>query len=738
MRAELLTKLKAILEALDEDGLVALANKGLVRRAMKDLETIRICIEDESDQFVIKGPDWTVWMPADGPAKAKDDTPASGITRQIICATIYLRQHLLTRKEGSAAEQIEPLLDNKENEPTQHTTGFNEQTNHKIVDTPKVSEAKLLSAAEIKVLLLKLTPAELIKWCGKSLFKEVQEQTALDMQEEQSGSGLIFRFPLHDIEVRILPSFDSSAKALLEAIISTAPKSLHKRWVLSAILELNKAAGKEIEYQEKSLANVEEQKKILRSTRVLLENMLAAGISHPSERTKERLSTLSVSAASNFMPRLAYLLRTLSHEIHQLLNREASANTQLLFDNMSWTIALSKAIDNATDESKTEFAGVARTQYFNTSELSLCGLGAYPWQSESGFEGLTILFWEITKAKLYTWSASRPKANSADFDVDHIYNFESVWSGSGTASSLSRSRFTLRNARANAAGRLSSAQQTSVSNIANIESNQIDFGKKEINNWSELREYASSQYPCGLKLLNPLDRILIIKPNRWGERYYDEMQQALCWQLFDGSEQMVLLTLPWNQTNEKAIEFIESLKPDRDKLDKIVVRVVINNSGYAVEPITFISKGTPSGDQILNPSFDHKRIEYRQSVLLEKLRKKYSRTSIPTALQPDDDWQEMLKSQSVSEFAPPIIHQSLAELETILLFLAESGAKNINDLSRNELHHLSDKLSRAGLMALSGQLARALKNERILPSDILWLNYLCKLHWQALAKTFAA
>lgn len=742
MKAESLAKLKAILTALDEDGLVALTNKGLVRRAIKDLESCSITIEEQEDQFVLKGPDWTVWMPADGPAKAKDDTPATGITRQILAASIYLRKHLLSTSaqtksplESNAREDevIEAFPAEANNKP-QETEKYKSEQNE-----PKVSEPIFLSPAELKMILRNLTADELIKWSGKALFKEVQEQTAMDLEEEPSGTGLLFRFPLHDIEVRILPSTESSAKKLLESIISTAPKALHKRWVLSAIMELNRAEGKELEFQEKLSADeTEEQKKILRNANILLENMLAAGISHPSERIIERLSTLSVAAASNYMPRLAFLLRTLSQEVYHLLNREVAANTQLLFDNMSWTVALLRAIENASKEVRTEFAGVARTHYSNAGDLQLCGLGAFPWQSESGFEGITLILWEQTKQKLYTWSASRPKNNNLGFDVNHIYSFESIWSGAGTTETLTRSTITLKNARANASGRLSSSQQSSASDVQALDPALLNFGEREFSDWSLLKQYASSQYPCGLKLLNPLDRNVIITPTKWGERFFDEMQQALCWQLFDSNGQLLLLTLPWNQTNERSIEFIESLKPERDRLHKLLARIVLNNSGYAIEPISFISKGTPAGDRVLNPAFDHKRIEYRQSALLEKLKAKHNLSKIPTALLADDDWQELIKSHSVADFAPPIIHQSIADLERILLFLAESGAKIVSDQTREQLALLSDKMARSGLLVLAEELAEALQKEIILPSEILWLNYLCKLHWQALAKSFAA
>src|SRR5208282_2929829 len=84
-------RLRAVLRSLDEVGLVALANKGLVRRAMKDLPTCTIQVEETDNALIVRGPDFTVTMPPQGPAQAKDDSKSSGVTRPILMASMFLR-----------------------------------------------------------------------------------------------------------------------------------------------------------------------------------------------------------------------------------------------------------------------------------------------------------------------------------------------------------------------------------------------------------------------------------------------------------------------------------------------------------------------------------------------------------------------------------------------------------------------------------------------------------------------
>jgi hypothetical protein len=96
MNAEDRAKLHAILASFDEAGLIALANKGLVRRAQKDLEAGGLQHEETAEAILVRGPGWVVSMPPDGPAHATDDTKATGASRQILTATMYLRDQWAT------------------------------------------------------------------------------------------------------------------------------------------------------------------------------------------------------------------------------------------------------------------------------------------------------------------------------------------------------------------------------------------------------------------------------------------------------------------------------------------------------------------------------------------------------------------------------------------------------------------------------------------------------------------
>jgi len=767
MKPEERNQLARILATVDEAFLVALANKGLVRRAEKDLEGVTLEIEEADDCLIVKGADWTVRMPPTGPTKAQDDTKATGITRQILSATMYLRDHWSPSGEPAvppvvpAAPSVEQAVspavpaappeapavsppvpdvpplsrqapDAPSDTPPVEAVGTAPPAIPGVVATPSFEEGEAIRDA-----LLKLSMEELSKYAGKKIVGDLLAlmKDAVEIEVE-CHVGLTLRLPQHGVEVRCLPTRATGTR-LLDELLSTAPQAMHKRWIATAVIALHRKEGKQVVPVEHQLKDESEaprsRQQVVKEAQKLLEAMIANGVSHPSGRTIEKLFTLSLSAAAVHLPRLSHLLRSLSDEVSHLLSRHASADTHKLFSTMSWTYSLAKALESGGASAPKELAGLARTQYDAAGDLELQGLGCYPWQTASGFSGLTVLFWNPDGKRFLTWSMSRPASGSFGFNVDIAYESEQIWAGvGGTPEKLSRSRFVLKNARLNPAGRLSTAKQSSIENVEAKPPSNLDFAGRVFTSWDVLRDYAASQFPVGLKTRNPLDRIVILHPKSWDDRFFDEMQQCFCWTMLDENSHALRLTVPWNRLNESAIQFLEACKPGLDKVDRIVARIDFNANGFSVEPLSFLSSGIRRGGYVLNPSFDKKLIEIEQKGLLERLRKKWfdkERTGISTRMTTDEDWDEMLFDDDASESMPHGIRKILSETEGLLLQIAESGVQRLQERTWKKFRDLAEQCSRCGLTALAESL-HAMATERPSAGVVMWCEYLCKVHKQ--------
>src|SRR5262249_20236916 len=130
----------------------------------------------------------------------------------------------------------------------------------------------------------------------------------------------------------------------------------------------------------------------------------------------------------------------------------AVADTARLFDRVCLTDALARALAAAGSQLPVSLAGRHRTQYDPVGDLALAGVGAYPWQTASGYAGLTVVLWDRGGKRFLTWTASRPVGGLGRFDVGQAYRAEPVWAGGGPPECLSRSQFTLRDARSNPIG----------------------------------------------------------------------------------------------------------------------------------------------------------------------------------------------------------------------------------------------------------------------------------------------
>src|SRR5215469_8645281 len=104
----LLSRIAALVAGFDDASWEALASKGLLRRARKDMEK-GVCVEvgeQIGEMLQLKVQAFTVSMPASGPAKATCSCPAPGVCQHILIAGLFLQS--LTLSNGEKAVLCSP------------------------------------------------------------------------------------------------------------------------------------------------------------------------------------------------------------------------------------------------------------------------------------------------------------------------------------------------------------------------------------------------------------------------------------------------------------------------------------------------------------------------------------------------------------------------------------------------------------------------------------------------------
>ncbi len=670
----LLTKLSALVSAFDDASWEALASKGLLRRARKDIEKGLVIevLEETNEALQIQVPPFLVSMPVNGPVNATCSCPSPGICQHILAAGLFLQ---------SGADQIE---------------------DKKVVTT----------ADSIRDEIALLTPETLKLWIGAAEYRKaiaLLEKNSLPAVIEY-GETVVIRLMPSATEVRFVP------RAGLEGMI--LPKQHGKRAGVAAILALRQSFGFEMPVVVRQQSLVEltgtprTKKEILDSACALLEDAISVGLSHASETLVSRLVTLAISAQGAQIPRVALALKTVSDEVKSIRRRDARADEARLLLLIARVYALMDAIrSNGDNPTAAALAGSSRGQYVEVPEIDLAGVGAYTWQTGSGYVGLTVMFWANQTKEFLSWSYARPEIQRAD--ARQRFYGDGPWDGAQSPQQVAASSLKLRHARRTAGGRLSGSTKTTALVLSPVAPETLDFGDRLFTSWGPLQRYIAGIQPLGLREPNPLDQVVVVQPRQFGERRFDPLSQTFYWEVYDQFEQSLTLTLPFRDWTKESIKTLEQLSPPKDGAWKFVVRLGYEGDALFVEPISILR----SEDQ-KHPVFQLAFDSHEQQA---------GHTNAPS----DDDTLEPPEDELVEEKLPTSssLYAVLTEMNRRLEAVAESGLQTGIPAHREWFNKSRNEVHTFGLTALAPVLDSLSKE--MSPEAVVRARYLTHLYSQS-------
>ncbi len=562
--ARALEELQLLLAHFDESAFEALANRGLLRRAQKDLEkSPPVLLTDEPARIVVQVGKHRVSLDYRGPAKATCDCAAAGVCQHILSGSLWI-QSIASSAQVNSREQL-------------HTE------------------------------LTALNHGQLEKWAGKAAFRwAVQFMRDLDSPEAATISG----------DRNIVVDFNRPRFSCtffgqdLDAAVVESVSGDTRKYVVAAALAYQLAHGQLLPEPERRAATtaaldlgqehravegvathrVELRTKVLDSAERLILDCVTSGLSHLSSAIAERFTTLAVAAQGADLPRLALLLRRLADHADMLIRRDGGASEEVLLDDLSFANALIAALRAAGisrgAEGNRQLVGEARTAYENAGTLELVGLGAYPWRAQSGYLGLTLVFYQPYREAWFTWSEARPEIQG-NFDPVARYKASGPWSGCGAPNQLTGKRFTLMAALANRFGRLSAAEGASA-----MLHDAIDIPSvlsKAVTNWTVLGNHMD-QSGSTLEERDTRGSLYVLKPTSLLPSQFDAIQQELVWPLEDDAGAILFAKIPHSKMNAHAISRIEAMKGARLSASiGLVVRLTKEAGQLVALPISILS-----------------------------------------------------------------------------------------------------------------------------------------------------
>jgi hypothetical protein len=535
-----LTRLRPALSALDDEALAALANKGLVRRARKDLEQSpgEIVAADDEGLKVRVGAE-TVDVPA-SPVQASCTCPAGGVCRHILAALILLRETAESTPPGEAVPSPDAAAE---------LAALDDETLQRLAGKPLVRRAAKALGEGLKV-------------------------------EFDAGPAIAIRFPTRNVVCRWVPGGG------LAGMICTCQAADVCEHRVAAVLAWQRERGlRTIVATPSELKAAAEaprtRQEVLGSVNDVLGEMFGIGLARLSKATRQRLETLAVSCHGIDLPRLERWLAALAEAAGHSLRRDARASTMKLLEQGARVAALAAALANPT----ARLVGRHRTRYEQVGNLSLVGLGAERWRSESGYAGLTVYFWDEALGNWSSWTDARP-AGTPGFDPLRRYHGYGPWSGCSTPAGASRSRLQLSGAWRNQGGRLSGRPSTRAAVLGDSDPRQVSGA---IADWSQLAERARRLFGGGLGERNEQDELVALRPALWLPAQYNEVRQELVRIVLDEKQRPLPLVVRFTPETASAVRMLE--QHDATNTHGLLGRLRLAGGRLWVEPISLFADG---------------------------------------------------------------------------------------------------------------------------------------------------
>lgn len=555
-----------VLRRYDDDAWIALANRGLLRRARKDLETAKIQVTAETEGGVeIAVGDRTVRIGAVGPGEAACSCPSTVLCQHIITAGLWLAS--AAPESGSGTETAGP-------------SGAVPATDALHDDLMAIDAGTLTSHAGL--------PG--YRWAHQMLSDQAEAPRVT------CDGYLTVTFERPPITVRY-PGGGLNGLILDQAV------SQPERFRVAAVLAWQRAHGLVLPPppapraraggESASSASRGDSRARLRVTvSDLLRDMVSVGVSHLSPAIQERLTTAATWAQGAEYHRLALLLRRLADQADLQLARSALADDLVLLDEIAIAHALVAALETAASAGTepTALVGRGRAAYDPVRSLDLIGLGGRPWRTGSGYHGLTCVFWSPSRQQFLTWTDTRPESLPG-FDPRARWQQPAPWAGLTTPAASAGCRLTLTRAQVSPDNRISAVESTTAA-VAALGSDELMSLLPVRTSWRELvpvRVHGLST-PA-----DPASQWTVLRPAQALPPTWDDASQTLRCTLLDDDGEGLTLEVPWSRLHAHAIGRLEALGGNLPDVALMVARVFRRRGHLTGEPLSLVLPPRPGG-----------------------------------------------------------------------------------------------------------------------------------------------
>lgn len=518
----------------NEAFLVTLANKGLYKRALKDLETTGLVeLTVTNGRLQIRLDDITVSLDPNV-AQSTCSCPSKTVCKHILMGILVAA--------GYASSESETVPAGCENVSPDATP------------EPPSSEAwKELKNVDL---------AQLRKQAGKKLFEDtlrlIQDGWTADFTE-----GDILEATINTENITVyFPKEDSLNRAVCKCGENGLCK--HKLIAILSYLSLQGTVSSDADGSQPELSLLtEDTLNVLKGASRFIIGILEKGLISCGENETETAIQYSIRLETCGIGNLARLFRSLSSDIENMLAKHVGFQPLTTFATLSRlhntiTLILRNTQNN---EMLSRLIEGTRSDYYTTPVGHFTGLGAYPWQTRSGYFGITAYFFYHEKQSICTLTSSmadyyeHTQSLVTPENLNRQLEMQSFWNNNASLARLSSSTLVLRNFKLNRQQRLSSSTQTQCEIEDKVTISRLD-ALLAIPELSDLTLRPEERYDYFRK--KQPEQLALVPFTHLSEVYFDPSEQKLYFTAIN--EQVEAKgSLAYSELNRNAIRKLEQL-----------------------------------------------------------------------------------------------------------------------------------------------------------------------------------
>ncbi|MCM1065855.1 MAG: hypothetical protein NC420_15585 [Eubacterium sp.] len=550
---DVMNEWKERLADVDDDYLIGISNKGIVKRAYKDKEESAAEVQSLGDEAVVKVGEETVTVcfPL---GESRCSCPSRSICRHVVQAILTLRESA----EGDSGCPDEPDKTESAGEKVPAQTG-NLLQGGELDQTEAVSDKVRREIDAYPLPILKKT-------LGNRQFQRFVSQVVSEVRPQiQYASTVTVRLPVREAGaetvVRLLSPLEYSSCTCHKKELC-AHKAAAILWCK---LDSGKLTPEELaeEASEESSYDMDRVQDAAGQMKRFLEELLGTGLSRTSPDVLDHMERLAVISHNAGLANFEGWFRGLFDSYDRYFKRKAAFRTEDLMGQITRLYRRVRLLQQAKDNAEIkQHAGEFRAEYVPVGSLDLIGIAMEHFNSGTGYEGETIYFLEENTKKWYTYTNARPMFYEKGRKRKFTEKAQAPWGLGIAMEQLAKVRIRLTGAKCDERGRLSSSQDTRGEvvgeqrlSLSDIEGWYYrDFGKL----FTEQIGKRQRAWLAGGSSREAAE-LVFVQPDSCEPAEFSQTGQQLSLPLYDEEEREVTVEVAYSKEEAGTIRYLERI-----------------------------------------------------------------------------------------------------------------------------------------------------------------------------------